>query len=104
MTIKRTGRRYSDAESGITLGCWFPRDNQKVEQNCLVRKAELIRGYSVEIEIGYLSRTPTSIEETCRHLHLLSECATAPNELNLEGRDFPIRLRKCWFNWNTRDV
>ncbi len=56
MTIKRTGYQYTDAESGITLDCWFPRDNQKIERSCLAKKAGLVRGDFVEIEIGYLVR------------------------------------------------
>ncbi|MEK7259469.1 MAG: DapH/DapD/GlmU-related protein [Pseudomonadota bacterium] len=95
MTIKRTGHRYTDAESGITLDCWFPRDNKKIERNCLAKKAGLVRGDFVEIEIDDLATAPKSIEEAYLRLHLLSECAVKPNELNLEGI-FSLLVNVAW--------
>lgn len=95
MKIKRTGHRYTDAESGITLDCWFPRDNQKIERNCLAKKAGLVRSDFVEIEIEDLATAPKSIEEAYLRLHLLSECAVKPNGLNLEGI-FSLLVNVAW--------
>jgi len=85
MTIKRTGHRYIDAETGTTLDTWFPRSNKKIGRSCLAQKVGLIRSDFVEIEIGSVDDAPTSTEDAYLRLHLLSECAVKPNEINLDG-------------------
>lgn len=39
MKIKRIGHRYTDSESGVTLDCWFPRDNKKKRAKLLVQES-----------------------------------------------------------------
>ncbi len=85
MTIKRTGHRYSDVESGKTIDTWFPRSNRPIARQCLAQKAGLIKSDFVEVEIASLDDAPASAEEAYLRLHLLSECAVKPNEINLEG-------------------
>nr|WP_229683012.1 DapH/DapD/GlmU-related protein [Alloalcanivorax dieselolei] len=93
--MKRIGHRYTDSESGVTLDCWFPRDNKKKERNCLSKKVGLIRSDFVEMEVGDLSVAPTSAEEVYLRLHLLSECAVKPNALSLEGA-FSLLTNVAW--------
>ena len=85
MSITRVGHRYTDAESGTVLDVWFPRDNQRIERNCLAKKAGLVQGEFVEISIEDFSVAPSSTEEVYLRLHLLSECAMQPNSMNLDG-------------------
>jgi 2,3,4,5-tetrahydropyridine-2-carboxylate N-succinyltransferase len=85
MSITRTGHRYIDVETGTILDVWFPRDNQKIERNCLAKKAGIVRADFVEVTIVDLADAPQSIEDAYLRLHLLSECAVKPNGLNLEG-------------------
>lgn len=85
MSITRVGHRYTDAESGTVLDVWFPRDNQRIERNCLARKAGLVRGEFVEVTIEDFSLAPASTEEVYLRLHLLSECEMQPNSMNLDG-------------------
>ena len=85
MTIKRIGHRYIDSESGKTLDTWFPRSNKQIGRSCLAQKIGLIKSDFVEIEIDSLDDAPTSTEEAYLRLHLLSECAVKPNEINLDG-------------------
>lgn len=85
MKIKRIGHRYFDSELGVTLDCWFARDNQRIERSCLSQKFGIIQSDFVEMEIDDLSEPPTSTEEAYLRLHLLSECEVKPNELNLDG-------------------
>ena len=85
MTIKRIGHRYIDSNSGKTLDVWFPRTNKKIARNCLAQKVGLIKSDFVEIEIASVDDAPTSTEDAYLRLHLLSECAVKPNEINLEG-------------------
>ena len=85
MSVTRVGHRYTDAESGTVLDVWFPRDNQKIERNCLARKAGLVQGELVEVTIEDFSVAPASTEEVYLRLHLLSECAMQPNSMNLDG-------------------
>ncbi|MCP5357598.1 MAG: tetrahydrodipicolinate succinyltransferase [Pseudomonadales bacterium] len=95
MGIKRVGHRYSDAETGVTLDCWFPRSNQKLRRSCLADKVELVRGDFVEVEIEALSEAPRSAEDVYLRLHLLSECTVRPNELNLDGM-FALLSNVAW--------
>jgi 2,3,4,5-tetrahydropyridine-2,6-dicarboxylate N-succinyltransferase len=95
MTIKRVGHRYFDSKSGVTLDCWFPRDNEKIGRSCLSQKLGLIQSDFVEIEISNLSDAPASTEEAYLRLHLLSECLARPNELNLEGI-FSLLTNVAW--------
>lgn len=95
MSIKRIGHRYIDSESGLTLDCWFARDNQRIERSCLAKKFGLIHSDFVEVEIPDLSAAPTSTQEAYLRLHLLSECAIKPNEANLEGL-FSLLANVAW--------
>ena len=85
MTIKRIGHRYSDSKSGATIDVWFPRSNKEIARSCLAQKVGLIKGDFVEVEINSIDDAPTSAEEAYLRLHLLSECAVKPNEINLDG-------------------
>lgn len=85
MTIKRIGHRYSDSKSGATIDVWFPRSNKEIARHCLAQKVGLIKGDFVEVEISSIDDAPKSAEEAYLRLHLLSECAVKPNEINLDG-------------------
>ncbi len=85
MTIKRIGHRYSDSKSGTTIDVWFPRSNKEIARSCLAQKVGLINGNFVEVEIQSIDDAPKSAEEAYLRLHLLSECAVKPNEINLDG-------------------
>ncbi|VAW48428.1 2,3,4,5-tetrahydropyridine-2,6-dicarboxylate N-succinyltransferase [hydrothermal vent metagenome] len=85
MTIKRIGHRYSDTKTGVTLDVWFPRSNKEIARNCLALQAGLIKSDFVTIEIASVDDAPTSAEDAYLRLHLLSECAVKPNEINLDG-------------------
>jgi len=85
MTIKRIGHRYSDSKSGATIDVWFPRSNKQISRSCLAQKVGLIQSDFVEVEIQSVDDAPKSAEEAYLRLHLLSECAVKPNEINLEG-------------------
>ena len=85
MTLQRTGHRYRDVESGKTLDVWFPRNAAAARRSCLAEKVGLIAGDVVEVTIGSLADAPVSTEDAYLRLHLLSELAVKPNELNLEG-------------------
>ena len=85
MTIKRIGHRYTDNNSGKVLDVWFPRSNKEIARSCLAKKVGLIKGDFVEVEIASVEDAPVSIEDAYLRLHLLSECAVKPNEINLEG-------------------
>ncbi|WP_201746257.1 DapH/DapD/GlmU-related protein [Veronia nyctiphanis] len=81
----RHGHKYIDVNTGITLDSWFPRSNKSIERHCLAIEKGLIRGECFTLEIHDLSEPPLSTEDAYLRLHLLSECATKPNEINLEG-------------------
>lgn len=83
MSLKRTGHRYIDKESGKTIDTWFPRGNQPVRRSCLAEKVGLIQGEDFELEINSLASPPQSTEDAYLRLHMLSECAVKPNEVNL---------------------
>jgi 2,3,4,5-tetrahydropyridine-2,6-dicarboxylate N-succinyltransferase len=85
MTIKRIGHRYSDSKSGATIDVWFPRSNKEIARSCLAQKVGLINSNFVEVEIQSIDDAPKSAEEAYLRLHLLSECAVKPNEINLDG-------------------
>lgn len=95
MKVNRTGHRYFDSESGITLDCWFARDNERIERSCLAEKVGLVQSDFVEVEIADFSTVPRSSEEVYLRLHLLSECAVKPNEINLEGI-FSLLVNVAW--------
>lgn len=85
MTISRIGHRYIDSQSGKTLDTWFPRSGKRMARSCLAQKVGLIQSDFVTVTIESLDIPPTSTEEAYLRLHLLSECAVRPNEINLEG-------------------
>lgn len=85
MTIKRIGHRYSDAKTGATLDVWFPRSNKQIARNCLALQAGVIKGDFVTVEIASVDDAPTSAEDVYLRLHLLSECAYQPHDINLDG-------------------
>lgn len=85
MTIKRIGHRYTDSNSGKVLDVWFPRSNKEIARSCLAQKVGLIKGDFVEVEIASVDDEPSSTEDAYLRLHLLSECAVKPNEINLDG-------------------
>lgn len=85
MRIQRTGHRYRDVESGKTIDVWFPLSNMKKKRSCLAEKLGLITSDFIEIIIESLSDAPVSTEDIYLRLHLLSECAVKPNEVNLDG-------------------
>jgi len=85
MTIKRIGHRYIDVKSGKTIDTWFPRSNKEIARSCLAQKVGLIKSDFIEVEIGSVDDAPKSTEDAYLRLHLLSECAVKPNEINLEG-------------------
>ncbi len=85
MTIKRTGHRYIDTNTDTTIDTWFPRSNKQIARSCLAQKVGLIKSDFVEVEIASLDDAPKSTEDAYLRLHLLSECAVKPNEINLEG-------------------
>ncbi len=85
MTIKRTGHRYIDSETGKTIDTWFPRSNKQIARSCLAQKVGLIKSDFVDVEIDSVDDAPKSTEDAYLRLHLLSECVVKPNEINLEG-------------------
>lgn len=85
MTIKRIGHRYIDIKSGKTIDTWFPRSNKEIARSCLAQKVGVIKSDFVEVEIESIDDAPKSTEEAYLRLHLLSECAVKPNEINLDG-------------------
>jgi 2,3,4,5-tetrahydropyridine-2-carboxylate N-succinyltransferase len=85
MTIKRIGHRYIDNKSGTTIDVWFPRSNKEIARSCLAQKVGLIKSDFVEVEITSVDDAPASVEDAYLRLHLLSECAVKPNQINLDG-------------------
>lgn len=85
MTIVRTGHRYIDVKSSSTIDTWFPRFNKEIGRSCLAQKVGLIKSDFVTVEISSLDDAPVSTEDAYLRLHLLSECAVKPNEINLDG-------------------
>ncbi|WP_178862351.1 DapH/DapD/GlmU-related protein [Thiomicrorhabdus cannonii] len=97
MTIKRIGHRYTDAKTGVTLDVWFPRSNKEIARNCLALKAGVIKSDFVTVEIASVDDAPTSTEDAYLRLHLLSECAYKPHEINLDGI-FGLLTNVAWTN------
>ncbi len=95
MIINRSGHRYIDTDSGKTIDTWFPRSNKQIARSCLAQKIGLIKSDFVEVEIASYDDAPQSIEEAYLRLHLLSECAVKPNEINLEGV-FGLLVNVAW--------
>jgi 2,3,4,5-tetrahydropyridine-2-carboxylate N-succinyltransferase len=95
MTISRLGHRYFDSESGKTIDVWFPRSSKELKRSCLAEKAGIVKSDFITIEIESLASPPQSIEEAYLRLHLLSECAVKPNDLNLEGI-FSLLTNVAW--------
>jgi len=85
MTIKRIGHRYIDVNTGTTLDTWFPRSNAQIARSCLAQKVGVIKSDFIEVEIASVDDAPKSLEDAYLRLHLLSECAVKPNQINLEG-------------------
>ena len=85
MKISRIGHRYLDSESGKTIDVWFPRSSKELKRSCLAEKVGIVKSDFITIEIESLDFPPQSTEDAYLRLHLLSECAVKPNELNLEG-------------------
>lgn len=97
MSIKRIGHRYTDAKSGATLDVWFPRSNKEIARNCLALQAGIIKSDFVSVEIESVDAAPKSAEEAYLRLHLLSECAFKPHEINLDGV-FGLLTNVAWTN------
>ncbi len=95
MEISRIGHRYIDAESGKTIDVWFPRSSKELKRSCLAEKVGIVKSDIITIEIESLYSTPQSAEDAYLRLHLLSECAVKPNELNLEGI-FSLLTNVAW--------
>ena len=85
MTIKRIGHRYIDVNTGTTLDTWFPRSNAQIARSCLAQKVTVIKSDFIEVEIASVDDAPKSVEDAYLRLHLLSECAVKPNQINLDG-------------------
>jgi 2,3,4,5-tetrahydropyridine-2,6-dicarboxylate N-succinyltransferase len=85
MAIQRTGHRYRDTETGKTIDVWFPISGARKSRRCLAEKVGLISGDFVDVVIDCLDAAPVSTEDAYLRLHLLSERAVKPNEINLEG-------------------
>jgi 2,3,4,5-tetrahydropyridine-2-carboxylate N-succinyltransferase len=84
MTIKRIGHRYIDVASGTTIDTWYPRSNKEIARSCLAQKVGLIKSDFIETEID-IDSVPETTEDVYLRLHLLSECAVKPHEINLDG-------------------
>ncbi len=84
MTIKRIGHRYIDVASGTTIDTWYPRSNKEIARSCLAQKVGLIKSDFIETKID-IDSAPETTEDVYLRLHLLSECAVKPHEINLDG-------------------
>jgi 2,3,4,5-tetrahydropyridine-2-carboxylate N-succinyltransferase len=85
MNTQRIGHRYIDVETGKTLDVWFPTSNTRKSRGCLAEKVGLIKGEHIELPLPSLDVAPTTTEDVYLRLHLLSERAVKPNEVNLDG-------------------
>ncbi len=83
--MQRIGHRYIDSQTGTTLDTWFPRDNTKRTRSCLAEKVGLIHSDFIELTLNDFDVAPTSTEDAYLRLHLLSECAVRPNQINLDN-------------------
>ncbi|MFT5063320.1 MAG: 2,3,4,5-tetrahydropyridine-2-carboxylate N-succinyltransferase [Gammaproteobacteria bacterium] len=84
MIIERIGHRYIDAESNQTVDTWFAPDNQKISRSCPALTLGILSDDFVTIEIN-TEEPAKSTEDAYLRLHLLSERATPPNTINLDG-------------------
>lgn len=82
---QRWGHRYIDSTTGSTLDVWFPSSNTQKARSCLAQKHGIIHSDHVEVSLASLDSPPQSTEDVYLRLHLLSECAVRPNEINLEN-------------------
>lgn len=82
---RRVGHRYRDAKTGRTMDVWYPASNTPRNRSCLAEKVGLIEGDQIETTIAAFDVPPASTEDVYLRLHLLSERAVLPNEINLEG-------------------
>ena len=85
MKISRIGHKYIDTESEKTVDAWFPRSSERLKRSCLAEKVGILKSDFITVEIESLDVPPRSMEDAYLRLHLLSECAVKPNEINLEG-------------------
>ncbi|WP_042302859.1 DapH/DapD/GlmU-related protein [Paraburkholderia kururiensis] len=85
MAIERTGHRYRDTDTGKTIDVWFPTTGGRKRRSCLAEKVGIISGDFVAVVIESLEIAPISTEDAYLRLHLLSERAVKPNEVNLDG-------------------
>ena len=85
MAIQRTGHRYRDTETGKTIDIWFPASGAVKRRSCLAEKVGMIAGDLIEVTIASLDEPAVSMEDVYLRLHLLSERAVKPNEINLDG-------------------
>lgn len=93
--MRRWGHRYRDVDSGTVLDTWFPRTNDQSRRSCPAQRHGLIESDFVEIELGDVTAPSESIEGVYLKLHLLSELAYQPNEVNLEGA-FDLLTNVAW--------
>jgi 2,3,4,5-tetrahydropyridine-2-carboxylate N-succinyltransferase len=84
MIIERIGHRYIDAESNQTVDTWYAPDNQKISRSCPALTLGILTDDFVTIEIN-TEEPAKSTEDAYLRLHLLSERATTPNTINLDG-------------------
>ncbi len=83
--MNRWGHRYIDAITGTVLDIWFPKANSRLNRSCSAEKCGFIISDHIEVTLIDPASPPQSTEDIYLRLHLLSECAYKPNELNLEG-------------------
>jgi len=95
MQIQRIGHRYRDTETDKTIDVWFAASNSRMNRHCPAEKAGLITGDFVEVTIESLDEAPLSAEDAWLRLHLLSERAAKPNEINLDGI-FALLTNVAW--------
>lgn len=95
MNEARVGHRYIDSATGTTLDVWFPSSGKPIARDCLAQKVGLIHSDFVHVTIGNVDLPPATIEEAYLRLHLLSECAAAPNSMNLDNI-FSLLTNVAW--------
>ena len=67
------------------LDAWFPRDGSGATRSCLAQNLGIVRSDVVEVVLDDYASPPATTEDVYLRFHLLSECATQPNTLNLDG-------------------
>lgn len=85
MDTHRPGHRYIDVQTGHTVDAWFPTARADLRRGCLAEKLGFVHGESFQQPVPVLELPPTTTEDAYLRLHLLSECAVLPNQVNLEG-------------------